>query len=450
MPVTAIVGVQWGDEGKGRIVDWLAQGADLTIRFQGGDNAGHTVINDRGSFGLHLVPSGIFNPQTTCIIGTGCAVNPDRLLAELAGLEDAGVTTRGLVVSSRAHLVMPYHPEIDSLQEARRSGGSRIGTTKRGMGPVYTDKAARCGLRVGDLLHPEYFAERLHAALARNARLFADLGVTAIDPEALLARATAWRAALADRIVDTVPLLQAALERSDRIVLEGQLGVMRDLDWGTYPFVTSSNPSASAAASGAGLPATALSEVIGVTKVYTTAVGAGPFPVELHDADGRRLQEIGREFGVTTGRRRRCGWLDGVALRYACWLNGVTGLAVTKLDVLDTFEEIKICIGYRWRGQLLHHVPDTPTFAEVEPVWETWPGWCTPTSDVRTWDGLPKAARRYLHRISKLAGAPLRLVSVGPEREQLVSLVPPSEFEAPQGGALEPAALESAAGEGGR
>lgn len=421
MTVTAVVGAQWGDEGKGRIVDSLAQRADMVIRFQGGDNAGHTVVNDRGTFRLHLVPSGIFNPATQCIIGPGTVVNPDTLLAELAELAAAGVDTGNLWLSERAHVVLPYHRLLDGLEESAR-GGQQIGTTRRGIGPAYADKAARAGVRLGDLLRPAYLRERLAASLAQKNLTLAHFGQPPLALDDLLAQAEAWRAALAERIVDTLPLVQAAVRAGRTVLLEGQLGVMRDLDWGTYPFVTSSNPIAGGAAAGAGLPPWAITEVIGVVKAYCTAVGAGPFPTELHDEIGARLREVGGEYGATTGRPRRCGWLDGVALPYAAWLNGFTGLAITKLDVLDGLSELKICTGYRLDGQIIARVPHPLDFQRCEPIYETWPGWDRPTRDARTWEDLPPEARAYLQRISELAGVPIRYVSVGAERDRLIVL----------------------------
>lgn len=419
MTVTAIVGAQWGDEGKGRIVDYLAQRADMVIRFQGGDNAGHTVVNDRGDFRLHLVPSGIFNPATRCIIGPGAVVNPDTLLAEMAELAAAGVDLANLWLSERAHVVLPYHRLLDGLEEGAR-GGKSIGTTKRGIGPAYADKAARTGVRLGDLLRPAYLRERLAAALPQKNLTLAHFGQPPLALDDLLALAETWCSALGSRIVDALPLVQAAVRGGQAVLLEGQLGVMRDLDWGTYPFVTSSSPIAGGAAAGAGLPPAAITEVIGVVKAYCTAVGAGPFPTELKDDTGEQLRTVGQEYGATTGRPRRCGWLDAVALPYAAWLNGFTGLAITKLDVLDGLPELKICTGYRLDGEIIARVPDTPDMERCEPVYEAWPGWSEPTRDARTWNDLPAKAQAYLRRIEELAGAPIRYVSVGPEREQLI------------------------------
>jgi adenylosuccinate synthase len=420
MPVTAIVGAQWGDEGKGRIIDYLAQEADVVIRFQGGDNAGHTVINEFGKHALHLIPSGIFNPHTQNVIGSGCVVNPQSLLDEMASLEVAGIGLGNLWVSTRAQMLMPYHRTLDVLEETAR-GKDTFGTTKRGIGPAYADKAARSGLRIGDLLHESWLENRLDSALRSVNRKIEVLGGEPVDGAEVYALCMQYRERLGPRILDTVPLVRHALDNDKAILLEGQLGVMRDLDWGIYPYVTSSNPTASYAASGAGLPARAIDRVIGVVKAYSTAVGDGPFPVDFHDAEGERLREIGGEFGATTGRPRRCGWFDGVAIGYAAWLNGMTGLAITKLDVLDNFETLRICIGYRMLDGtvITDSMPDTPDLVHATPVYEEWEGWQTSTADCRHWDDLPKQARTYLHRIGELAGTKIDFVSVGPERDQM-------------------------------
>jgi len=423
MTVTAVVGAQWGDEGKGRIVDYLAQRADMVIRFQGGDNAGHTVVNEHGVFRLHLVPSGIFNPATRCIIGAGTVVNPQTLLDEMAELSAAGIGLDNLWLAERGQVVMPYHRLLDGLEESER-GDAQIGTTKRGIGPAYADKAARIGIRLGDLTRPDVLRSRLAQALPYKNLALAHFGQQPLSLDELVAQAAAWGEALRPRIIDTLPIVRDAVAAGQRILLEGQLGVMRDLDWGVYPFVTSSNPLAGGACAGAGLPPSAITEVIGVVKSYCTAVGAGPFPTELSDEVGVCLREVGEEYGATTGRPRRCGWLDGVALPYASWLNGFTGLAITKLDVLDGLPELKVCIGYRLNGQPICRVPDTWDLAAVEPIYETWPGWRTSTREARRWADLPVAARGYLKRIAELAAAPIKYVSVGPERDQLIVLSP--------------------------
>ena len=420
MTITAVVGAQWGDEGKGRIIDYLAQDAGMVIRFQGGDNAGHTVINSYGKHVLHLIPSGIFHSETQSIIGTGCVVNPRALLEEIATLETAGVDMANLWISERAHMVMPYHRTLDMLEEAAR-GKDKIGTTNRGIGPAYTDKVSRSGLRMGDLLHPEWLASRLETTLNTVNRRIEILGGQPVDSQQLYDLCIEYREKLKHRIVDTLPIIRKAVQESDEILLEGQLAVMRDLDWGIYPYVTSSNPTAAYASVGAGLPAQAINRVIGVVKTYSTAVGDGPFPVELFDDDGEKLRKDGGEFGATTGRPRRCGWYDAVAIRYAVWLNGMTDLAITKLDVLDTFETIKLCTGYRLPdGKLVTDtMPDTATLYQVTPVYEEWEGWLTSTQDCRHWDNLPAKAQAYINRLSELAEVKVTYVSVGAERDQM-------------------------------
>jgi adenylosuccinate synthase len=429
MPVIAVVGAQWGDEGKGRVVDYLASSmegshkpAHMVIRYQGGDNAGHTVVNRFGEFKLHLIPSGIFNPETKCVVGTGCVVNPETLLTEMDELHAAGVALDHLYISSRAHLTMPYHRQLDDLEERGR-GAKAIGTTRRGIGPTYADKAARWGLRVGDLLHQARLHERLAAVLPRKNRTMADFGGQSMDLDSLLSQCTHWAQRLQPHISDTLSLVRDAVRADRAVLLEGQLGVMRDLDWGVYPYVTSSNPLASFGPIGAGLPMQAISEVIGVVKAYVTAVGAGPLPTELSDETGDRLRQVGQEYGATTGRPRRCGWLDAVALDYANWLNGFTGLVITKLDVLDGMPELKIATAYRLPGgEVTTRMPDPPSLETAEPIYESWPGWEHPTSQARTWEDLPVEARRYLRRIEELVGVSIRWISVGPEREAMIAM----------------------------
>jgi adenylosuccinate synthase len=423
MSVTAIVGAQWGDEGKGRIIDYLAQNANMVFRYQGGDNAGHTIVNDYGKNVLHLVPSGIFNPQVKNFIGAGCVVNPQSLLDEMAHLESIGVNLDNLWISNRAQMLMPYHRLLDELEEADR-GDDTIGTTKRGIGPAYADKATRSGLRMGDLLHPDWLEGRLDGTLRTVNRKITILGGKPVDGRELYALCMDYRAKLAQRIVDTVPLVRQALQEDAAILLEGQLALMRDLDWGIYPYVTSSNPSATYAAVGAGLPAGAINGVIGVVKAYSSCVGDGPFPVELHDADGSKLRELGQEFGATTGRPRRCGWFDAVAVNYVAWLNGMTRIAVTKLDILDSFPTLKICTGYRLpNGEVVtNSMPDTPLLYMAQPVYEEWRGWNCSTQDCRRWEDLPPAAQAYIQRLSELAGVKVGFVSVGPRREQMFAV----------------------------
>jgi len=424
MPVIAVVGAQWGDEGKGRIVDVLAEHAAWVIRFQGGDNAGHTVVNHYGEFKLHLIPSGIFYASTKCLVGTGCVVNPATLLDELESLESAGVDTGNLYLSERAQMLMPYHRLLDSLTETT-SGRDALGTTKRGIGPAYSDKAARRGLRLGDLLRPEWLEARLDNALEPANRELAHFGHSPLDAGQLYEQCLSWRDKLQHRLVDPLPLVRRAYEQGDSILLEGQLAAMRDLDWGTYPYVTSSNPTATFAPVGAGLPPQALDRVVGVVKAYNTAVGVGPMPTDQgENRIAKWLREQGGEFGATTGRPRRCGWLDTVALNHVAYLNGFTELAITKLDVLDGLPEIQICTGYRLPGGTqIQHVPDTPIYETVEPVYESWPGWpANSTGSVRAWADLPAAAQAYLKRIEELVSVSIKYVSVGPKREEMFEI----------------------------
>ena len=418
MTVTAIVGAQWGDEGKGRLVDYLAAKADFVIRFQGGNNAGHTVVNDLGTFMLHLIPSGIFYPRVRCILGAGTVIDPASLLNEISELERSGVDTSNLLLDRRAHLVWRYHQFLDGARD--RDG--KLGTTRRGIGPVYADKCAYRGIRVGDLLHPQFLRQRLEEILPLKNHEMAFYGLAPLTLEELLTEVEGWRQKLSTRIVDSMLLIREAVRSGQRILLEGQLGIMRDLDWGIYPYSTASSPTAGGATIGAGIPPRYLDEVIGVVKAYSTSVGGGPFPTELLDSDGERLRETGGEYGATTRRPRRCGWLDIIPVRYAAWLNGLSAIAVTKLDVLDSFEKIKICTGYRIGGQVSNDMPDTVTQGQVEPVYEEWRGWRSSTANARSWEDLPSPAQDYLRRLEELTGIPIRYISVGPKREQLICL----------------------------
>ena len=422
MPVTVVVGCQYGDEGKGRIIDFLARNADLVMRFQGGDNAGHTVINDQGRFQLHLIPSGIFNSKSKNLIGTGVVVNPDALLREIDELESSGIDTSGILISNRAHMLLPHHRILDTIDEESR-GSHSIGTTSRGIGPAYRDKTGRTGVRIGDLQHPDYLKMRLELQLKQVNLILSNFGKPLVEIDSLIEQCVGWTAKLSERIVEPIPLIKDAIQGNQYILLEGQLGSMKDLDWGTYPFVTSSNPTAAFASVGSGVPHHYINDVLGVTKAYQTSVGEGPFPGELLDRIGDRLRDIGKEYGATTGRPRRTGWYDAVAIQHSIWLNGMTSIAVTKLDVLDEFEEIKICNAYQLPGgDIIHYVPDTPVFEKVTPILETWPGWKQPTTHVRRWDDLPQEARSYLERLQELAGIPISYVSVGAEREAMFAV----------------------------
>jgi len=416
--VTAVVGGHWGDEGKGRVVDALAAEADIVVRFNGGSNAGHTIVDDRGTFRLHLVPSGIFHPGVLCLIGPGAVVNPDVLLEEIDALTARGVDVAGLRISDRAHLVFPHHLVQDDLEEDVRGGGAH-GTTRQGIWPVYADKAARAGIRVGDLYEPAYLAEALrYVGQRKQAQLRGVYGYTDFDPDALRGRCRIWGERLAPYVIDAHALLTAARREGRRIILEGHLGVMRDLDWGVWPYVTSSTCLPGGAAAGAGIPAAEITRVIGVVKAYTTAVGAGPLPTELHDATGERLRARGEEYGARTGRPRRCGWFDAVAARFAAEVAGFTELAVMKLDVLDGFERVKVGVAYRDGERLLTTVPHSAVLARVEPVYEDLPGWSL--AGVRTFDDLPSPAHAFLDRLETLVGVPVMLTGIGQTRGALL------------------------------
>lgn len=429
MPVIAVVGGHWGDEGKGKVVDALAAEMDLVIRYNGGTNAGHTIVSDQGTFRLHLVPSGVLHPRVTCLIGPGVVVNPEALLSELELLERHGVSTHNVVISNRAHVVFPHHVSLDAREEDLR-GEARLGTTRQGIWPAYADKAARVGVRMGDLLHPDSLVEQVRHQIARvNQAMALGAGVQPVDPDSVLAQCARWRGALADRIVDSHPLVQKALHADRAILLEGHLGVMRDLDWGIYPYVTSSTCLPGGAAAGAGIPAARITRVVGVLKAYTTAVGAGPMPTELRDPTGDHIREVGREFGATTGRPRRCGWFDAVAARFAAEVAGFTELAVTKLDVLSGMDTVKVCTAYRHRDTVLDGMPDTATLAAVEPVYETLPGWHLPPR-VERLDDLPMTARLFVDRLASLVGVPVTMIGLGQRREDLLYIRPSEGSEA--------------------
>lgn len=422
MSVTAVIGAQWGDEGKGKMVDYLAAKSDLVIRFQGGANAGHTIVNPLGTFKFRLIPSGICYPGVRCLLGPGVAVDPAVLLGEMADLESKGVDTSGLLIAERATLVMPWHLLLDRLEEEAR-GERKIGTTLRGVGPAYTAKAARRGIQVGDLLELEWLAEKVAWALeAVNPILTQIYGAEPVDAEAVTAQYWAFGQQLRGRVVDSLAVVRQALAQGERILLEGQLGVLRDPDWGTYPYVTSSSPLAGAASVGAGIPPWAITEILGVAKAYTTAVGEGPFPAEQDGEVGEYLRTKGGEFGVVTGRPRRCGWFDAVATRFSVEAAGVTALVLTKLDVLDGLDEVKICTGYQIDGQIVNTVPPLRQLRRAEPVFETLPGWSEPTAQARSADELPENARRYVQRVEELTGAKVKLLSVGPERAATFAL----------------------------
>jgi adenylosuccinate synthase len=416
--VTVVVGTQWGDEGKGKLVDLLSTDADLCMRFQGGGNAGHTVINSYGDFKLHLVPCGIFNPGCMCVMGTGTVIDPQDLLAELANLQQHSVAIDNLFVSDRAHVVMPYHKLLDKVEDEAR-GAYRVDTTGRGIGPAYTDKVARIGIRFHDLLHESVLRDKLAVVLRRhNAILTHIYNQSPFDEEQMLADCLAWGEQLKARIIDTVPLVRSALHNGKNIILEGQLSAMKDLDWGSYPFVTSSSPTAAGAAAGSGIPPRNIDRVIGVAKAYSTQVGAGPMPTELQDAQGDHLRQLGGEYGATTGRPRRVGWFDTIVTRYVAEINGCTDISITKLDILDTLEEIPVCTGYRYHDEMITELPDPLLHDKCEPIYEILPGWQQSTRDVRSLQDLPRNARAYIERLAELVQVPIHSVGVGPERNQ--------------------------------
>jgi adenylosuccinate synthase len=435
MSVIAVVGAQWGDEGKGRVVDYLAHDADLVIRYGGGNNAGHTVVNPHGHFKLHLIPSGIFHAGTRNLLGNGVVINPPALVRELDGLGAVGFDCANLFIADRAHLVMPYHVLIDQLEERER-GPAKLGTTSRGIGPAYVDKVARRGIRVIDLMEPDHFRSRLETALKRARRIVEgyfgaggagdELGPVieeALDEERVADTYLGAGDRLRPHVVDGSTMVDEALAAGERILLEGQLGTMRDIDWGIYPYVTSSSPIPGGASLGAGLPAVAIDRVLGVAKAYTTAVGAGPLPTELEDADGTALRERGAEYGTSTGRARRCGWYDAVAVRFSVRLAGYSSIVLTKLDVLDAAERLRVSVAYRdsTTGEEWTTVPaSTSVYERLEPVYEELPGWQTDTTGCRAWDQLPENARAYVERLEALAGVPISHVSVGPERAQMI------------------------------
>jgi adenylosuccinate synthase len=417
-----VIGTQWGDEGKGKVVDWLTEYAQGVVRFQGGHNAGHTLIIGGRKTVLRLIPSGIMRPQVACYIGNGVVLSPGELLKEIAELEGAGIEVRSrLKISPACQLVMPYHVAVDQARESAK-GDAKIGTTGRGIGPAYEDKAARRGLRVQDLFDTERFAAKLRETLGyHNFMLTSYYKTSAVDLDATLAAAREHAAALAPMVADVSALLNEALRRGDALLFEGAQGALLDIDHGTYPFVTSSNCLSGAAAAGSGIGPQAIDYVLGIVKAYTTRVGGGPFPTELTDEIGATLAKRGNEFGSVTGRPRRCGWLDIVALRRSLQLNGVDGLCITKLDVLDGLDEVKICTGYRADGRDVNLLP--PGASEVErcvPVYETLPGWRESTAGVNHFSELNPAAQAYLKRIEALTGVPIAMISTGPDRDETI------------------------------
>jgi adenylosuccinate synthase len=420
MPATVIVGLQWGDEGKGKAVDLLSGSVDMVVRYQGGDNAGHTVVIGDEIFKLHLVPSGVLHEHITPVIGPGVVVNPRTLISEMAMLAERGVDPSRIRVSRAAHVIMPYHVALDGAAEARLSG-SEIGTTRRGIGPAYADRAWRAGVRMGDLLDATVLRARLARVLPeRNQILHESYGLPGFDLEDLLAEAVAWGERLRPYITDTTSLVQEALAAGGHVILEGAQGTLLDLDHGTYPYVTSSNPVAGGACTGGGVGPRQVEQVIGVLKAYSTRVGSGPFPTELDDATGRYLLEKGHEFGTTTGRQRRCGWFDAVPLRASVAVNSVSSIMLNKLDILSGLDEILVATSYRVDGAEAHWPLSLEELERAEPVYAVMRGWAEDISGARHIEDLPPAAHTYVEAIEELAGVPVAIVSVGPERSQTI------------------------------
>ena len=424
MANAVIVGTQWGDEGKGKIVDLLAETADMVVRFQGGNNAGHTMVVEGEQFISHLIPSGILQKKT-CVIGNGVVVDPAVLLDEIDALTGRGVDVGSamLKISEKAHLIMPYHQAVDHARE-KFKGENKIGTTGRGIGPAYEDKATRRGIRFQDLLEPELFAEKVNTILdEKNFYLKNYLSAETLDPKRIIEQYQAYAQRLALYVTNISVTINNAISHNQQVMFEGAQGTHLDIDHGTYPFVTSSNTVAGNACCGAGIGPKQIDEVIGIVKAYTTRVGQGPFPAELFDDVGDKIQEKGAEFGATTGRRRRCGWLDTVILKNAVRLNGLTGLAITKLDVLDGLDSVKICTGYDYNGSTMTVFPASlKELGECKPIYETLPGWSEDISGMRTLEDLPQNVKNYLDRIADLTETPIDIISVGPDRDQTIVL----------------------------
>ncbi|MDC3418495.1 adenylosuccinate synthase [Aquibacillus salsiterrae] len=419
MSSVVVVGTQWGDEGKGKITDFLSQNAEVVARYQGGNNAGHTIKFDGITYKLHLIPSGIFFKEKICVLGNGMVIDPKALVEELKYLHDKGVNTDNLRISNRAHVILPYHLKLDELQEEEK-GANKIGTTKKGIGPAYMDKAARVGIRIADLLDKEAFQEKLAQNLKEKNRLFNKVYETSeIKIEDILEEYYEYGQQVAKYVCDTSVVLNDALDEGRRVLFEGAQGVMLDIDQGTYPFVTSSNPIAGGVTIGSGVGPSKIDHVVGVSKAYTTRVGDGPFPTELNNEIGDKIREVGNEYGTTTGRPRRVGWFDSVVVRHARRVSGITDLSLNSIDVLTGLETLKICTAYQYKGEIINEFPASlKMLAECEPVYEELPGWTEDITGVKSLHELPENARHYLERVSQLTGIPLSVFSVGPDRSQ--------------------------------
>jgi adenylosuccinate synthase len=422
MPNTILVGAQWGDEGKGKIIDFLTDEADIVVRSQGGNNAGHTIVIGGEKYVLHLIPSGILRKSKTCVIGNGVVLDPVALVGEIEGLRKRGVKVeKNLLISDTAHLVLPYHQALDGLRETQK-GSKKIGTTKRGIGPAYADKASRTGLRTGDLLRPDVLKEKLTQRIKENNAVLKSLGAPALNAKKIINDTLAAAEVLRPFITNTVMFLHRALEMKTNMLFEGAQGTFLDIDHGTYPYVTSSNTTSGGACTGSGVPPHRIDKVMGVLKAYTTRVGEGPFTTE-DDALGDRFHAMGREFGATTGRARRCGWFDAVSTRYSVIINGIDELAITNLDGLDGVESIKLCVAYRLDGKVLDFPPtDSEQLSRCKPVYIEMPGWLKSTEKAKKFSDLPPKARAYVKKIAELTGAKLSIVSIGPGRAQTIRL----------------------------
>jgi adenylosuccinate synthase len=419
MSSVVVVGTQWGDEGKGKITDFLSENAEVIARYQGGDNAGHTIVIEGTKYKLHLIPSGIFYPEKVSVIGNGVVVNPKSLVKELAYLHDAGITTDNLRISDRAHVILPYHIKLDQLQEDSK-GDNKIGTTIKGIGPAYMDKAARVGIRIADLLDKEIFAERLKINLEQKNREFTKMyEVDPVDFQDIFEEYYDYGQQIKKYVTDTSVILNDALDAGKRVLFEGAQGVMLDIDQGTYPYVTSSNPVAGGVTIGSGVGPSKISKVVGVCKAYTSRVGDGPFPTELNDEIGHQIREVGHEYGTTTGRPRRVGWFDSVVMRHSRRVSGLTNLSLNSIDVLTGLDEVKICVAYDLDGERIDYYPASlETLQRCTPIYETLPGWSEDITGVRHLDDLPETAKNYVRRVSELVGVKISTFSVGPGRDQ--------------------------------
>ena len=425
MPAYAVIGGQWGDEGKGKVIDYLAGNVDSVVRYAGGNNAGHTVVNEKGTFQLHLVPAGICWPDVYGIIGNGVVVDPDVLVNELAEIGARGIDTSKLVISERAHVIMPYHVVLDALEEEAR-GDAAIGTTGRGIGPAYMDKTGRMGIRIGDLLDWEALVPMVTQVLEhKNALITKVYGGKALALDDVLAKCRIWADHMAPYAMATEQLVQDLLSQNKRVLLEGAQGTLLDIDHGSYPYVTSSSPSIGGACTGLGLNPQAIKGVLGVFKAYSTRVGSGPMPSEITDDEAEEIREKAQEFGVTTGRARRIGWFDGVAAKYSQLINGFTGIVLTRLDILDEFDSVKVCVGYEVSGERLDRFPaNTGLLARCKPVFEEMPGWDKPTASATELSQLPENALAYVHKIEELVGCRAQIISTGPSRAETIQVEP--------------------------